>query len=275
MEKAKIKGFEVRELKTDAEVDKCIDLQGEIWGLDELGRMSPLTLKSLIADEPKMAIILGGFLYDDMIAVHINLPTMEPYTVYGHMFGIVKKYRNLNIGYFMMKNLYKILKQRHIKKMIWTYEPLEGRNANNYLNKSGACAVKYLQDYYHVVNEMSDGMPIDRFMVEVNFDDKFHSQKTFLREPLFTMEDALKKIPIALADFLPETDEVLIEIPNDLQSLKNINMDQAIKFRLDTRKIFTEYINKRHFVAVYLYTGIIDGQRKNYYLVQNINKTLK
>jgi predicted GNAT superfamily acetyltransferase len=272
MEKPRIEGFEVRELKTDAEVDKCIDLQREIWGLDELGRMSPLTLKSLISDNPKMAIISGGFLNNEMIAIQITLPTMEPYTVYEHMLGIIEKYRDLNIGYFMLKHLYEILKKQQIKKIMWTYEPLEGRNANNYLNKSGANAVKYLQDYYHVVNDMSDGMPIDRFRAEVNFDDDFQPQKTYLTELVLTLEEAIKKIPIASADFMPEADQVLIEIPEDLQSLKTVNMDLAIKFRFDTRKIFIEYINKRQFVAVHLYTGIIDGQRKNYYLVQKTNK---
>ncbi len=272
MENPKIEGFEVRELKTQAEVDKCIDLQGEIWGLDELGRMSPLTLKALIADKPKMAIVSGGFLNNEMIAIQITLPTMEPYMVYMHMIGVVKKYRSLNIGFFMMTYLYKTLKQRKIKKMQWTYEPLEGKNANNYLNKSGASAVKYLPDYYHVVEDMNDGMPIDRFIAEVNFDDDFHTQKNFIREPILSLEEALKKIPIALTNFMPEADQVLIEIPDDLQNLKTVSMEKAVKFRFDTRQLFTEYINNRQFVADHLYTGIIDGHRKNFYLVQKSNK---
>lgn len=266
MEKPNIKGFEVRELETQEEVDKCIDLQGEIWGLDELGRMSPLTVKALIAHKPKMAVVSGGFLNDEMIAIQIVLPTMEPQTVYGHMLGILEKYRSLNIGYFMMKYLHKILKQRRINKMLWTYEPLEGRNANNYLNKSGAKAIKYLPDYYHVVDEMSGSMPIDRFMAEVNFNDDFHTRKNYTRDTVLTLEEALKKIPIALPGFLPDADQVLIEIPDDLQYLKATNMERAMKFRLDTRQLFIEYINNRKFVADYIYTGIIDGQRKNYYL---------
>ena len=268
MEKPKIEGFEIRELKTQAEINKCIDLQAEIWGLDELGCMSPITLKALSSEEPKMAINLGGFLNGQLIAFQISLPTIEPSTIYVHMLGIVSKYRNLNIGTFMLNHLFNTLKQWNIKKAMWTYEPLEGRNANNYLNKSGARVIKYMPDYYQVVDEMSGGMPIDRFLVEVRLDDDFYNQKNGERKQALSFEEALSEIPIASADLLPDTDKVLIEIPADLQKLKNASLEKALKVRLDTRQLFTEYINNRHFIIDKLYTSMSENKRKNYYLLQ-------
>ena len=267
-----IDGFSIRELKTADEIQKCIDLQAEIWGLDELGRMSPITLEAMVSEEPKTGIVLGGFLHDEMIAIQIILPTMEPDSVYGHLFGILKEYRSLHIGYHMQKWLFQTLRKWNIKKMLWTYEPLEGRNANNYINKSGARVIKYLADHYNVTDEMSGGMPIDRFLAGIHLDDDFHSGNMHERHPALSLEDALQEIPVAGYDFLPETDMVLVEIPGDLQKLKATNMEQAIKYRFDTRKIFTEYINNRGFFSEYIYSSMINDKWKNYYLLQKTKK---
>ena len=268
MDNLKTEGFEIRELKTPEEIKKCIDLQGEIWGLDELGRMSPITLEAMVSEEPKAGVVLGGFLHDEMIAIQIILPTLEPHTVYMHMLGILKGYRSLHIGYHMQGHLFQILRKWDIKKGFWTYEPLEGRNANNYLNKSGARVIKYLADHYKVDDEMSGGMPIDRFLAVVHLDDEFHTGKPQERHPVFSLGEALQKIPVAKPGFLPEADMVLVEIPGDLQELKTANMGRAIKFRFDTRKIFTEYINNRGFFSEYIYSGVVDEKRHNYYLLQ-------
>ena len=267
-----IDGFEIRELKTADEIQKCIDLQAEIWGLDELGRMSPITLEAMVSEEPKMGIVLGGFLHDRMIAIQITMPTLEPDSVYLHMIGILEEYRSLHIGYHLQENLFQTLRTWNIKKALWTYEPLEGRNANNYLNKSGARIIKYFVDHYKVTDEMSGGMPIDRFLAVVYLDEEFHSGKPHERDPGLSLEEALRKTPVARPDFLPETDMVLVEIPGDLQKLKTTNMEQAIKYRFDTRMIFTEYINKRGFFSEYIYSSVINDIRKNYYLLQKTKK---
>ena len=272
MDNPGIEGFEIRELKTPEEIQKCIDLQGKIWGLDEVGRMSPVTLKTMVSDEHKTGLVFGGFLHDEMIAIQIILPTMEPHTVYLHMLGILEKYRSMHIGYHMQEYMFQILKKWEVKKILWTYEPLEGRNANNYLDKSGARIIKYLADYYTVTDEMSGGMPIDRFLAVVHLDDEFHTGNLHERHSAFSLEDALQKIPVAKPDFLPETDMVLVEIPGDLQKLKTTNMEQAIKYRFDTRKIFTEYINNRGYFSEYIYSSVINDKRQNYYLLQKTKK---
>jgi len=119
---------------------------------------------------------------------------------------------------------------------------------------------------------MSGGMPIDRFLVVVHLDDEFHTGKSHERHPALSLEEALKKIPIARPDFLPQTDMVLVEIPENLQKLKTTNMEQAVKYRFETRNIFTEYINKRGFFSAYFYSTMIDDKRHNYYLLQKTSK---
>jgi len=184
------------------------------------------------------------------------------------MIGILEKYRNLHIGQLLQEHLFPILRKWNYKKYLWTYEPLEGRNANNYIDKSGARVTQYLPDYYKVKDKMSGGMSIDRFLAEVHLDDAFHLSNLHKKIAPMSLEEALVNIPVVTSQNFPDADLVLVEIPDDLQHLKKTDMEMAKKFRLDTRKIFTEYINKRGFVSEYLYSGTIDDRRHNYYLLE-------
>jgi len=68
------------------------------------------------------------------------------------------------------------------------------------------------------------------------------------------------------------------EMDNDLKNkftnvLTNYgadNMELAVKFRYDTRKIFTEFINNRGYMSGFLYSGKIGEKRHNYYLLEKI-----
>jgi predicted GNAT superfamily acetyltransferase len=267
-EKTNIDGLEIRELYTEDDIEQCIKLQEKIWGLDALGQMSPITMKALIAKHPALGFVTAAFLKDKMIALQIVLASVEPKTVYGHMLGILEEYRSMHIGAHMQKHLFGVLQAHDIERMLWTYEPLEGRNANNYLDKSGGRVIQYLPDYYHVKNVMSGGMPIDRFLAEIRLDDEYHKSGQTQRDPGMNFDDAMLTLPIASKNNMPDAFKVLVEIPADLQQLKHENMEEAIRFRMDTREIFSEYINNRGYFSQYLYSGVQNGERRNYYLLQ-------
>jgi predicted GNAT superfamily acetyltransferase len=80
----------------------------------------------------------------------------------------------------------------------------------------------------------------------------------------------MEEYPVATADNFPEADAVLVQIPSDLQKLKKTNLDKALEFRMNTRKIFDEYINNRGFAATELFSERIDGERMNYYLLEKM-----
>lgn len=269
-----VKNVQIRRIRTSDEIEQCINLQGEIWGLDHLGRISPITLQALVADHPKLGFVFGAFINEKMIAILIVLASLEPKTVYAHMLGILEQYRDIHIGSLMLKHLFGILRNIGIRRILWTYEPLEGRNANNYLNKSGARIIHYFSNYYHVTDVMSAGMPIDRFLTETMIDDDFHKNGYRKRNPELSINQAVNEIPIAFKDNFPEAEKILVKIPEDFQKLKKENMERAIHFRYETREIFSEYINNRGYYSEYLYSGTIDGKRHNYYLLQKPTKKM-
>jgi chorismate synthase len=258
----------IRELHSDKDIQDCIELQGEIWGLTEAGKMSPVTLKALAMEYPPIGILLGAFSNEKIIAFQIIFPTLEHGTVYGHMLGILKDYRDMNIGYLMQKNLFELLRKKKVKRIVWTYEPLEGRNANNYIVKSGGTVIRYLQEHYAGdVDIMSGGMPMDRFLMAVDLncqrvmdalEGNFHRER---------LDEDLASIPVATVDSMPDVPEVLVRIPGDLQKMKKENLAEALAYRYDTRHIFTEYINRRGYVSERFLTGDVEGERRNYYIL--------
>ncbi len=260
----------IRELHSNKDIDDCIALQSRIWGLTEATRMSPVTLKAMSLDHPRMSYQIGAFLGDRMVAFQIIFATMEVGTVYGHMIGIEKEYRDHNIAHLMHQHLFALLRVQGMKRMVWTYEPLEGRNANNYIVKSGGTVIRYLPAHYaDDVDAMSGGMPMDRFLMAVELDSpRVHDamEGRFRREDV---HELLAAHPVATAGNMPDTPAVLVRIPSDLQTLKRENLEEAVRVRLETRDIFTEYVNIRGFISERFVTGVVDGERHNYYVLHH------
>jgi predicted GNAT superfamily acetyltransferase len=260
----------IRELKEDRELFECIRLQGEIWGLEEAGRTSPIEMKVFSMDNPKMGILLGAFDGEKMIGFCIIIPTREPGCLYGHMIGIVPGYRDSNVGYRIHSRLFEVCREQEIRRLKWTYEPLEGRNANLYINKTGVKVIAYKKDCFVVHDDMNGGMPIDRFLVELDFADPAVQEILQGNRPQRQLHAALERYPVAGESHFPGEPGVLIQIPPDLQALKEQNMASAVALRYATRKIFDEYINRRGYVIRSFYTGLTGGERESYYLMERV-----
>lgn len=259
---------ELRNLTTHEEMNDCLRLQGEIWGLSDLGKTSPVTLSSLTVTCPRTGFLLGWFIEDRMIATTIIMGTLEPGTVFGRMFGILAGYRNSGIGYEIHRTLFPFLVSNGASRMVWAYEPLEGRNANLYLNKSGGVVFSYRPDFYQDVDAMSAGIPADRFLVRSDLDSPRTKTALSTGLPTLPVEKALDRFPVATGSSLPDEDCVLVRIPGELQDVKRTDPAGATAFRTETRAIFLEYINRRGYCSRSLISGMTDGARVNYYLLE-------
>ena len=259
---------ELRELTTQAEMKECLRLQKEIWGLTDLGKTSPITLSSLTIPSPRTGFVLGWFLGRMMIGTSIIMGTFEPGTVFGRMFGILPEYRNVGIGREIHQKLFPFLVSCGVSRMVWAYEPLEGRNANLYLNRSGGEVFSYHSDFYLDVDKMSSGMPADRFLVSSDLNSERTRSALSEGQKVPSFEEALARYPLATASCFPDCPGVLVRIPGELQDLKRYDPAAALTFRIETRRIFSEYINKRQYRSRALVTGIMDGERVNWYLLE-------
>lgn len=252
--------MEYRILSTSEELEACIALQKTIWGLEDLGVTSPIILKSLCTERPAVGLITGAFDGETLVGFSLNMGTLEPGLAYGPMFGVLEQYRDSRVGVTLMEYTNAVLRERGVREVSFTYEPLESRNAYFYLNKCKGRAVAYEQAHYHVHSAMNDGLPLDRMLATIPIGEA----EIKAARPV---PDSAEGLPVATAQDMPGADMVLVRIPGDLATLKERDMDRAMRVRLDTRAVFSEYLNGRGYEAIGLVSEAGEQGRVSHYVL--------
>jgi predicted GNAT superfamily acetyltransferase len=260
--------IEIKELSTFADFEEITSLQEQIWNLPDRDKISTITLRSLTMTYPIMGLILGAFHNNKMVGFVICLPTREPQTLYGLIMGVLPEYQNSEVGNKLgIKVLEKCVKQG-VKKICWTFEPLESQHAHLYINKWGAIAVRFEQNYYQLKDEQNSLVPMDRFIVDCSLQSKRVTERINKKIKLQTVTEALSLYPVATLMSMPNEKEVLIKIPSNYKYLLKNNSTEAYSCRMETRAIFEEYINNRSYFIASMLSEEIKGERQCYYLME-------
>jgi predicted GNAT superfamily acetyltransferase len=170
-------------------------------------------------------------------------------------------------------------------KIAWTYDPLQGANANLNIHKLGGIARKYYVNRYGVRaggSPQNIGMPADRFLLEWFVDGTVFRPEI----PNGTIASLLERGVCGLVNQVEQNkygmpvirqydlnltqSSLLVEIPPSLEALrahpKNSGLDTD--WRLRTREIFLHYFGKGYQVVDFLTEG--EGEnRRNCYWMEN------
>ena len=258
--------FEIRELSTPEELEEVVRLEMLVGGLPERHVTSPITLKVLTLDHPRVGLALGAFEDGKMVGFALSFYTNEPEMAFGFMLAVDPAAQNGGTGSRLVQREWDFHRKKGVKRVCWSYEPLEAKNAHLYLNKLGGRCVKYVEDYYYLRTGLHAGMPQDRFMVEVNLDEV--GGRDFKPLPL---ERALAEYPVARAGQMPEADQVLVEVPYRIHRLLDSDPQAAQAIRADTRAVFAHYVTRQGYQAISLHSGEgPEGPRAFYLLSKSL-----
>lgn len=162
----------IRECTSVEDFQQCIDLERAVWNDADIGIMPiRLYMISKACNAPtfgafeasgKSAGRLVGF-------VHTMIALIDKRVVYhSHLAAVLEDWRHKDIGYKM-----KLAQREHAIKagvslIIWTFDPLQSRNAHFNINKLGAIIRRYAVNYYgeglSTVFDMA--VPSDRLFAE-------------------------------------------------------------------------------------------------------------
>jgi len=193
-----------------------------------------------------------------------------------HMIAVKTEYQNLDISRAIGRKITELAHENQVKKITWTYDPLQGANANTYFNKFGAVVGKHLLDVYGKLSgDKNSGLTTDRFNAEIEigspreerlaesykaeFDPKINIVNQVTERDGF---DVIESIV-----FVPDS-SVYVQIPSDFSLIKEKNLALAIEWRNKTREIFEEYMTKRGYAAVEFVSKKEGDKIKNYYLLR-------
>lgn len=177
-----------------------------------------------------------------------------------------KDYRSSGVGkqlkiiqaYYAKQNGYEVMK--------WLYDPERGENASLNMRKLGAKAEEFWIDKYGQMesNIFGKSIPTDRFRAVWRFTEDKVINRILGTNTSLNISD-ISNIPVATFNNLPNSKRVLVQISSDIDSITEDSV--KIEKRLNLRTVLTHYFNKNYIASEFV-TGIIDNERKNYYLLE-------
>jgi len=192
--KAQMDSVEIRACEGLDELEACVQLQVETWGYDA-GDVIPR--RAFLVAQKIGGQVLGAFgragnreegtgraeqgieggpvigRPDELVGFAFSLPGLKtkqgiasPY-LHSHMLAVRPEYRNRGIGVELKLAQRSEALGRGIRKMEWTFDPLEIKNAFINIHRLGAIVSSYRVNFYGLSSSrLQGGLPTDRLVAE-------------------------------------------------------------------------------------------------------------
>lgn len=194
--------IEIRSCSGMDELEACVRLQIDTWGFDA-SEMIPK--KTFLLAQKIGGQVIGAFekagnkgprdqgnektgregareegsgkLASKLVGFAMSLPGIKeveshpiPY-LHSHMLAVGENYRNRGIGAQLKRAQRDEALARGIRRMEWTFDPLEIKNAFLNIHRLGAVCRAYRENFYGVSSSrLQGGLPTDRLLAEWELD---------------------------------------------------------------------------------------------------------
>jgi predicted GNAT superfamily acetyltransferase len=156
----------IPEVRDVSEVGLCVELQRRIWGYSDLD-ICPDHIA--IVAKKTGGQILGAYVGERAIGFALAFAAMRDGETYlhSHMVGVLPQYQDGGIG-----RLLKIAQRddaiaRGIKRIEWTFDPLQLKNAYFNIAKLGVIIRHFIPDFYgRTSSPLHAGLATDRLVAE-------------------------------------------------------------------------------------------------------------
>lgn len=163
-------GIEVRLLSSLADFHRCVEIQQAVWGESDLETEPYVTF---VVAKQTGGQVIGAFDGDTMIGFTMALVGLRGRAAYlhSHMTGVLAEYRDRKVGRALKLFQREEALGRGIRRIEWTFDPLETRNAYFNFNRLGAIAREYIPNFYGTTSSpLHRNIPTDRLLAEWELD---------------------------------------------------------------------------------------------------------
>lgn len=238
------KGYEIRKLETNEDMRLVQVLEQEVWD------MAPIPTHQTFTASKNGGILVGAFFGEKLIGFCYGFAGFKNGKSYlcSHMMGIHPDHQSKGLGRLLKNEQRKQALEMGYDLIVWTFDPLESRNA--YLNTSILYGIgdTYLENCYGEMDDgLNCGLPTDRLQVEwwisserveegwqpngVTFSQFTPVQLTATGQPILC--GATAELPL-------QTTGVEIPVPRNFQAMKKQDPELALHWRLQIRGIFQQ-----------------------------------
>lgn len=237
----------IRDVESFDEMREVEALQKDVWEFSDLD-VVPRTI--LVASKEAGGVLIGAYDGPTLVGFVYGFPGYEHGQAmhHSHMLAVRPEYRNLNLGFKLKLAQRDRVLSRGIKRITWTFDPLQSRNAYFNFAKLGVIADSYRVDFYGATtSSFLHQAGTDRLWVTWLIDSE-RVQKRLGNENSSVAADVLQVLTVGV-DLRPESnelsgiwkqDELAIEIPTNVDALQVEEPDLVAEWRRATRHAFVE-----------------------------------
>ncbi len=230
-------GHQIRDCASFEDYSACVDMQREVWQFSDLDITPP---RSLVITKNSGGFTLGAFADEDgkMLGFAHALAAfddrLQPY-YYSHMLAVKPELQNSGIGMKLKFAQRQRALQLNVPLMVWTFDPLQSRNAYLNIVKLGGVVRKYKVNYYghHSTSALHRGLDTDRLLIE------WWVNSPRVRAIANHAEE----------DHMPSAPLAFVEIPFDIEQIKARHLAEAQEWQLKLRSAFQQYLSEGLYCA--------------------------
>lgn len=271
----------IRDIESIEEMGAVEELQRAVWECADIDVVPRMLLHP--------ACEVGGVLvgaFDDarLAGFAFGLVGLErgALTLHSHMLAVAPEYRGREIGYQLKLAQRGRALANGIKRMTWTFDPLQSRNAHLNFARLGVVCEDYRVDYYGDVSTspLHRGTGTDRLWVTWHLDSERVARRINSKSDSDEqMRDEIERAaPLVSASQSggPEVSRltngshgglVSIEIPADINELRRDDLALASRWRNATRSAFRASLAAGYVVEEFSRFAR-DGRRRGAYLLR-------
>ncbi len=188
-----------------------------VWDMDTGTEITPNLLQAMVHSGSYLS---GAFIEDKLVGAAFAFPaTNNGLHLHSHMTAVLDQYRDQGVGYALKIDQWIWAKKQKYPYLSWTFDPLVRRNAKLNIVKLGVDISAFYPNFY---GEMSDalnaGDESDRLMVSWPTDLEAPKSRELITHP--------------------KSDDILIEIPEDIVVIRSKNQSESMKWRRQVREQF-------------------------------------
>jgi len=279
--------YQIRLLEKVEEMRAIEKLNDDIW---RGGAADIVPVHMLTAFIHNGGLALGAFEDNEMIGFAFGFPGIiqTPQGIQvkhcSHQMGVHPDHRGKNIGFALKRAQWQMTRQQGLDLMTWTYDPLLSRNAYLNIARLGVVCNTYRRNEYgNMVDELNAGLASDRFQVDWWLNTRRVSQhldkenravlglqnyQEAEAQILYTPErDSNLGLLLAPKRYSPPNSKLLLlQIPSNYQTLREIDISLAQDWRFFTREAFEESFNAGYIVTDFIYDRSEASPRSFYVL---------
>lgn len=288
--------IKIRPLQTSGEMKQVEELQQMAWPGSKI-EIIPIHLLMAIAHNGGSIIgalegekVIGfvlGFLGTD--TGRMDQVTVEGLKHCSHQIGVHPMYHNQGLEYRLKLAQRLAVIEQGISLITWRYDPLLCLDAHLNIRQLGAICSHYIRDAYDSMeDDLNVDLPSDRFQVDwwvttarvvsrlegtrrpLNLSDYLDAGTQVLNPAIFGDKNLLHPTERWVS---PEGNLVLVEIPENYQLIKKIDIGLAKAWRLHTCEILEGAFNSGYIVTDFV--SMRDEQLpRSYYVLAHSERTL-